>query len=76
VALFIHELEGKKNRKLLKKEIPGKHEEIVGLRVHNRDGSISFVDIDLSDGIFEKPKQRQLEPLAVDFLKKLGDKLK
>ncbi|MBW4640057.1 MAG: DUF1350 family protein [Gloeocapsa sp. UFS-A4-WI-NPMV-4B04] len=76
VALFIHEIEAKKNRKLLKNEIPGKHEEIVGLKVHNFDGSVSFVDIDLSDGIFENVKQRQLEPLAVDFLKKLGDKLK
>lgn len=76
MALFIHKLESKKNRKLLKNEIPGKHEEIVGLRVHNLDGSVSFVDIDLSDGIFENVKQRQLEPLAVEFLKKLGNKIK
>ena len=76
MALFTHKLEGKKNRKLLKNEIPGKHEEIVGLKVHNFDGSVSFVDIDLSDGIFENVKERQLEALAVDFLKELGDKLK
>lgn len=76
VALFIHELESKKNRKLLKKEISGKHEEIVGLRVRNLDGSASFVDIDLTDEIFENVKQRQLEPLAIEFLAKLADRIK
>lgn len=75
VALFINELEVKKKRKLLRKEIPGKHEEIVGLRVRNLDGSVSFVDIDLTDGIFENTKKRQLEPLAIEFLAKLGSKI-
>lgn len=75
VALFIHELEGK-NRQLLRKQIPGKHEEIVGLKVRNLDGSNAFVDIDLTDGIFENVKERQLEPLAIDYLAKLGDRLK
>lgn len=76
MALFIHELKAKKNRKLLRKEIPGKHEEIVGLKVTNFNGDVSFVDIDLSDGIFESSKQRQLEPLVVDFLKQLENRLK
>lgn len=75
VALFIHELEDKKNRKLLRKQIPGKHEEIVGLKVRNLNGSVSFVDIDLSDGIFENAKERQLETLAIDFLAKLGGRI-
>lgn len=75
VALFIKELEVKKERKLLRKEIPGKHEEIVGLKVHNLSGSVSFVDIDLTDGIFENAKERQLEPLAIDFLAKLGSRI-
>lgn len=75
VALFIRELEGK-NRKLLRKQIPGKHEEIVGLKVRNLDGSVSFVDIDLTDGIFENVKERQLEPLAIGFLAKLADRIK
>lgn len=76
VALFIYELEDKKNRRLLRKQIPGKHEEIVGLRVRNLNGSVSFVDIDLTDGIFENVKQRQLEPLAIDFLAKLAGRIK
>ena len=75
VALLIQELEIKKNRVLLKKEIPGNHEEIVGLRVRKLDGTLSFVDIDISDGIFENTKARQLEPLAIEFLAQLRDKI-
>lgn len=71
VALFINEIERKKGRRLLKQEIPGSHEEIVGLQVSKPDGSFSFVDLDLTDGIFEDPKVRRLEPLAIEFLNQL-----
>lgn len=76
VFLFIQELDGKDGLQLIKKEIPGKHTEIVGIRVYSSDSTFSFVDLDLTDAIFEDPRRRLLEPLAVQCLKELEERLK
>lgn len=78
VALFIQELDNKSGLQLLKQEISGKdikHTEIVGIRVYKPDGTYSFVDLDVSDAIFEDPHIRQLEPMAIEFLEKLKARL-
>ncbi len=78
VALFIQELDNKSGLQILKKEILGKdikHTEIVGIRVYKPDGTFSFVDLDVTDAIFENPQKRQLEPIAIDFLEKLKARL-
>jgi hypothetical protein len=78
VALFIQELDGKSGRQLFKQEISGKnikHTEIVGIRTYKPDGTFSFVDLDVTDAVFEDPQKRQLEPLAINFLGKLKARL-
>lgn len=78
VALFIQELDNKSGLQLLKQEILGediKHTEIVGIRVYKSDGTFSFVDLDVTDAIFEDPQKRQLEPLAIHFLEELKVRL-
>ncbi len=78
VALFIQELDNKSGFQLLKQEISGKdikHTEIVGIRVCKPDGTYSFVDLDITDAVFEDPQKRQLEPMAIDFLEKLRARL-
>lgn len=78
VALFIQELDNKSGLQLLKQEISGKdikHTEIVGIRVYKPDGTYSFVDLDVTDAVFEDPQERQLEPIAIYFLEKLKARL-
>jgi len=75
VALFIQELDGKEGLQLLKQSLPGKHTEIVGMRVYRPDGTFAFVDLDWADGFFEDPQKRQLESAAIDCLSQLADRL-
>jgi hypothetical protein len=78
VALFIQELDNKSGFPLLKQEISGKdikHTEIVGIRAYKPDGTYSFVDLDVTDAIFEDPQKRELEPMAIEFLEKLKARL-
>lgn len=78
VAVFIKELDNKNGLHLLKQEISGmsiKHTEIVGTRVYKPEGTFSFVDLDFTDAVFEDPQNRQLEPLAIQFLEQLKTRL-
>lgn len=75
VFVFIQELDDKTGLRLIKDEIPGKHTEIVGIRVYNSSGTFSFVDLDFNDAIFEAPEKRLLEPLALRFLEELKARL-
>ena len=76
--MFVQELDNKSGFSLLKQEISGKdikHTEIVGIGAYKPDGTFSFVDLDITDAVFEDPQKRQLEPLAIDFLEKLKTRL-
>lgn len=75
VFVFIKELDDKNGLRLIKEEIPGKHTEIVGIRVYNSNDTFSFVDLDCKDAIFEYPEQRLLEPLAICYLEELKARL-
>ncbi|MBW4698734.1 MAG: DUF1350 family protein [Aphanocapsa lilacina HA4352-LM1] len=71
VALFVLELG---DRALIKGELPGGHFEINGLRARSGD-DIYLIDIDPRDGFLEKQAGRELEPLALDFLAQLENRL-
>lgn len=75
VFVFIKELDDKNGLRLIKEEIPGKHTEIVGIRVYNCNDTFSFVDLDFKDAIFEDPEKRLLEPLAIHYLEELKARL-
>lgn len=66
VAWFIHELQDRKDGHFLAQEIPGRHSEVVGIKVGNL-----LLYLDLKSGIFGKIKTRKLEPLALEVLNKL-----
>ena len=70
VAWFINELEYKRNKPLLREEIPGGHREPIGIMLGD-----SLVDTNPFDGILESIEKRQLEPLAIQFLAELAQRL-
>ena len=64
--VFRHELQDRKDGHFLAQEIPGRHSEVVGIKVGNL-----LLYLDLKSGIFEKIKTRKLESLALELLNKL-----
>ncbi len=70
VAWFIHELQERKNGHLIAEEIPGRHSEVVGIKIGD-----SVLYLDLKSGIFEPIKVRKIEPLALEMLTKLRQQM-
>jgi hypothetical protein len=76
VALITQLLKQRPSGLLLKTELKDcQHLEPVGIKVVQPDGSISLVDLDLSDGILESLIDRQLEPQVVSYLEQLTQKM-
>lgn len=74
VALVTSILEKTKNT-LIKKEIPGKHLEIVGIRVCKPDGTFALVDLDVTDGILEDTATRKTESCVIQLIEQLRQRL-
>jgi Protein of unknown function (DUF1350) len=75
VALITKILEKTKGNILIKEEIPGKHLEIVGIRVCKADGTFALVDLDVTDGILEDAAKRKTESCVVQLIQELRQKL-
>jgi hypothetical protein len=75
VALITKILEKTKGNILIKEEIPGKHLEIVGIRVCKPDGTFALVDLDVTDGILEDAAKRKTESCVVQLIQELRQKL-
>jgi hypothetical protein len=75
VALITNILEKTKGNILIKEEIPGKHLEIVGIRVCKPDGTFALVDLDVTDGILEDTTKRKTESCVVQLIEQLRQRL-
>jgi Protein of unknown function (DUF1350) len=75
VALITDILEKIKGNTLIKKEIPGKHLEIVGIRVCKPDGTFALVDLDVNDGILEDTTTRTTESCVIQLIEQLRQRL-
>lgn len=75
VALITSILEQTTNNVLIKQEIPGKHLEIVGIKVSKPDGTVALVDLDVTDGILEDVTTRKTEFCVIQLLEQLRQRL-
>lgn len=73
VALITNILKETKENILITQEIPGKHLEIVGIRVCKPDGTFALVDLDVTDGILEDTATRTTESCVIQLIEQLRD---
>jgi hypothetical protein len=75
VALITSILKKTKENILITEEIPGKHLEIVGIKVGKPDGTFALVDLDVNDGILEDTAKRKTESCVVQLIEQLRQRL-
>jgi hypothetical protein len=75
VAFITNILKETKENILITKEIPGKHLEIVGIRVCKPDRTFALVDLDVTDGILEDTAKRTTESCVIQLIEQLRQRL-